>query len=634
MGRFWAVGSCTLLLCLLISAGCTLGPGQAKPPEEEALPASCTGSETKSSEGFAIQSSSKGISSAPLALSQDGKLLAAVNPDSASVTLVDTQELKVLREIKVGKTPTTLTISSDGKRAYVANRGDGALSVIDLASLKLTATVPIGHQPYGVVSYGAYVFATDVAAWEVIKTEAASLKVVSRVSTEPFPTGLAITGDGKTLLVTHLHNGRVTAIDSASMAVTGTMGTGHDTNLSQFIAISADGKKAYLPQTRSNVSNQALLFDSTVFPVVNVVELSTGKLLNNERVTLDTADRPVSMPIAVEFSSDGKTLYVISSGSGDLSVIDLETLRAVAHIDIGSQPRGVMLSKDGNWLYVNSLLDGTLTVVDTRKLVKAAEVKLTDIPMPPGILRGKRLFNSSAGERLARDKWISCATCHFDGGHDARTWEAFPDGPRNTPALFGVAGTLPVHWSGDLDELQDVEITIRTIQAGKGLIDGEAYDSLGAQHAGRSQDLDTLVAFMGTLKHERSPCTLPSGGLRAAALRGKGVFDSLGCASCHTAPLYTDRRLHDVGTGAPALERNSHGRGTTFDTPSLLGIWATAPYFHDGSAVSLENVLSPSTPRRGFDPHSVGDRSTSRERTDLILFLRSLPFDENVVKNQ
>jgi cytochrome c peroxidase len=50
-------------------------------------------------------------------------------------------------------------------------------------------------------------------------------------------------------------------------------------------------------------------------------------------------------------------------------------------------------------------------------------------------------------------------------------------------------------------------------------------------------------------------------------------------------------QLHDVGTGDPNLERNSHGRGTQFDTPSLLGIWATAPYFHDGSASTLEDVL-------------------------------------------
>jgi len=83
---------------------------------------------------------------------------------------------------------------------------------------------------------------------------------------------------------------------------------------------------------------------------------------------------------------------------------------------------------------------------------------------------------------------------------------------------------LPFHWSGDLDELQDVEGTFRAIQGGNGLVDGEMYDSLGPPHAGLSDGLDALAAFMASLEVPRSPYIIPSDEFD----RGKQVFAQLG----------------------------------------------------------------------------------------------------------
>jgi cytochrome c peroxidase len=74
-----------------------------------------------------------------------------------------------------------------------------------------------------------------------------------------------------------------------------------------------------------------------------------------------------------------------------------------------------------------------------------------------------------------------------------------------------------------------------------------------------------------------------------------------------------------VGTGDPAKEKNSHGRGTSFDTPSLLGVWLTAPYFHDGTAKTLEEVFQTGT------AHNIRDKVTDEGLSDLIAYLRSLP---------
>ena len=102
-------------------------------------------------------------------------------------------------------------------------------------------------------------------------------------------------------------------------------------------------------------------------------------------------------------------------------------------------------------------------------------------------------------------------------------------------------------------------------------------------------------------------------------IRGKSLFAKHGCNSCHRQPFYIDMKLHDVGTGVASKEKNSHGRGTKFDTPSLRGIWMTAPYFHDGSAETLEDVFQLGT------THNISFKMSGQEIADLITFLKSLP---------
>jgi len=560
---------------------------------------------------------SRPISAAAVSVSPDGRLVVAVNPDSDSITLVDAINLAVLAEIPVGDSPRTLSITPDSKEVLVANHGSATLSKVDLSQAVEFTQYPVGSMPYGVVTDGVHAFVTEFGLGTLSIIDLMTGELSTRIPVDAFPSGLALSRDGQRLFVTHFFTGRLTVIDLQTSTVRGTASTGADTNLSQFIAIAPDGTKAYLPQTRSNITNTALLFDTTVFPVVNVLDLAKLQLLVRERITLDTADEPVNMPFAVALSPDGKTLYLANAGSDDVSVIDLSTNRKLAHLAVGANPRGIAITPDGSRIFVNNVLDGTLSVIDAETLTVTDTVLITDIPLTPPVLLGKKLFNSAAEPALTTDNWISCATCHFDGTMDARTWLGFPDGPRNTPSLFGVAQTLPIHWSGDFNELQDVEITIKEIQFGNGLVAGKAHDSLGPPHAGLSEELDALATYLASIEIPLSPY----GGDRETIGRGRSLFATLGCHTCHTPPLYTDLQLHDVGTGDPTNEKNSHGRGTNFDTPSLRGIWLTAPYFHDGSAATLHQVL------RAGTTHNVSDNIDDSELKALIDFMRALPDD-------
>ena len=85
--------------------------------------------------------------------------------------------------------------------------------------------------------------------------------------------------------------------------------------------------------------------------------------------------------------------------------------------------------------------------------------------------------------------------------------------------------------------------------------------------------------------------------MTAEGVAGRSHFQSLGCVSCHSGPRLTDSTLgsatlHDLGTLRTTSGQRLGGPLAGIDTPTLRGVWAGAPYFHDGSAESLEDVFS------------------------------------------
>jgi YVTN family beta-propeller protein len=560
--------------------------------------------------------------SSTIAISPDGGLLAAVNNDSRSVTLVELPGYEIRGEIIVGRDPRTVAFSSDGSRAFVTSRRDDSLAVIDVSAASLERTIELCDEPAAVLALeDGHVFVSCYGAGQIAVIDPATASVTHRIEVDDAPAGMAYDHFRDLLYVAHFADGRVSVIDPESLAVEKSISTGADSNLANAIALSPDGTRAWVPHERANVGNEALLFDTTVFPVVTAIDLDAQAQVFDARIHLDISDEPVNMPFDAVITAD-EMIWVLNSGSNDISVIGLADNGGIAHIEVGDNPRGLALSADEATIYVNNNLSGTVSVIDTAAMQVTGEIRVTAVALTRSVLNGKRLFHSSATPVLARDQWISCATCHFDGEMDSRTW-FFPDGPRNTPSLLGVGQTLPVHWSGDLDELQDVEVTVRDLQAGTGLAAGDdncspACDQ-GPPNAGRSQDLDDLAEYMATLEFAPNPNREADGSLSDAAVRGKVLFESeqTQCATCHAAPLFTDRQRHEVGTGGGADER----KGAEFDTPSLRGIYKTPPYLHDGRAETLLDVLTTNNPQ---DRHGGTSHLSEPELADLVAYLESL----------
>jgi YVTN family beta-propeller protein len=575
---------------------------------------------------FEIRANGTSAGSGAAVLSPDGSRLYVVNPDSGSASAVDTATETKVAEAAVGGRPFSLAIGPEGRRLYVTSRTARTVSVLDAATLDTVTTVAVSAEPYGVVAdprgHLVYVASTAMDTVEVVDMRIE--QVISRISVRPKPTGLAVTAAGDRLYVTHLLTGEISVIDLQRRSVTHVIPTGADSNMSQTLALHPTNGRAYLPHIRSNVSNRAPLFDSTVFPAVTPIDVVAGQAVFPERIDLAVADQPVNLPFHIAFSPDGGRIYIVHMGSGDVSVFDLATRRKVAHLDVGDGPRGIVVSPDGQRAYTANSLSDDVSVIDTETHREIRRIPVTTSPLDPVVKRGKLLFFSSRLPEVSRERWMSCGSCHFEGEHDGRVWLFLPRGPRTTTSLRGAGETRPLHWSADRDEVQDFELTIRELQAGSGLIrDGVPNPPLGEPNAGRSSDLDALATFVESLRAKSSPFRNPDGSLTAAAVRGQAVFERLdvGCIVCHPPPRFTDSSpgngLHDVGTG----DGPDEGLGPAFDTPSLRQVWDRPVLLHDGRARSLQDVLTVQNPG---DRHGRTSQLTPAEIADLVEFLKSL----------
>ncbi len=567
-----------------------------------------------------VQSYADGSKSTSILVNDINQTIITVNSHNNSVSFFNVGQPESIIEIPVGRSPQAASISASGDILFVTNRADASLSILDTTSLSEISCLDTGVKPYGVVNDERYIYVANQGSNSISVYSQNVYKPLMEITVDRAPKGLTLDSQNNLLFVTHFFSGDVSIIDTRTMHLSASISNISTGNVAQTLILDSVERRAYIPHTLSNASNKALIFDNTVFPVVSVLDLDTLTLSSRDRMFLDIVDKPVGLPIDAVLHSSGK-LFVANAASNDITVLDSREESLLAHIEVGANPRGVALSSDESHLFVSNSLDGSVAVIDTETYAILNIVEVSQIDNLDPVVRGKKLFNSSDSTQLARDQWIACATCHFDAEHDARTW-FFNDGPRNTPSLLGLRNTMPFHWSGDLDELQDVEITIRNIQAGTGLVAGSLHCSPSCDtdlpNAGRSSDLDALASYMEslTISTVRRQTILSNS---ESYNRGKSVFfrPDTNCASCHNPPSYTDGLIHDVGTGTSHLE----AKGSTFNTPSLIGLSESAPYLHDGSQSSLEGLL---TKAELQEKHGFTYQLSETEIQDLVYFLENL----------
>ena len=564
--------------------------------------------------------------STSIALIENDSHLVVTNQESNSISIINVQQdYEKIGEIPVGSRPQTVAFDALHKNIFVSNQNEGTLSIINFDSLSNAGCLETNLAPFGVVVGEHLIFVSNQESHNVTVYDKSNFVRLKTINTEKFPRGLNLYEEKNRLYVTHFKDGKLTVINTNTLEIDNVINMGSNASLSQSVIITDDGKYGYLPQTFSNTINTSLQFDSTVFPSVSVVDLENGANLRKKRIGLDIVDRPVGIPLESALNSLGD-LYIVNSASDDISVVNVSNTDGVAHIEVGRNPKGIALSHSQQRAYIDNALDGTVSTIDIETNLEIENFEVTRLEENARLLNGRRIFNSSSRSDLSRDQWVACSTCHFDGGDDGNSW-FFTDGLRNTPSLFGVSETPPFHWSGNLDELQDVEVTIRDVQGGTGLAIGASNCSpscdQGAPNKFRSEDLDDLALYLTSLKFPSS-ARLESIPQYFPYKKGEALFfdEKVGCASCHYPPLYSDGLKHNLSSTVGNI-------ASFIDTPSLRGLTNSAPYFHDGSASSLEEVLQLSSQK---DQHGSVSHLSTLQKQDLLTFLKRIPIAETSIE--
>lgn len=564
--------------------------------------------------------------------------------------------------------PRGLTLDSLG-RVWIPCRSNDRVAIVDATTEALLTTIPRrwGAAPVAAVASpdGKQVWIAERGTGRVVRYSPTTWTETASVEVGRDPAGLAISADGGTLLVTRQisagNAGIVVRVDTTDATVlgdielpldttspdSGTAGRGLPSSLGG-VALAPNGARAFVAAKKDNIlrglfrEGNLLNFETTTRALISTIDLGSGEENVSAREDLDDS----SLPLALAVSPLGSHVFVTLHGSRRVVALVISTGSEAAEVDVGLGPDGLVIDPVTRRLYVHSGLDRSVTAFDASAMLDRGETGLSLLTsastvaaeiLPAQVYHGKRLFADARDSRISQEGYISCSTCHFDGGRDGQVWDftQFGEGLRETTSLRGVGrrGQGLYHWSGNFDEIQDFETPIREHFGGTGLMSNPDYaatiDPLGAPKRGRSSDLDALAAYVESLVEvDRSPHRAEDGSPTVLGATGRQVFVDAGCLACHAGPAWTDSSLgtrHDVGTFGPGSGNRLGGPLDGLDTPSLLGVWATPPYLHDGSATTLEEVL---TTRNPLDQHGTTSTLDPGELEALIAFLRELDGSE------
>lgn len=583
-----------------------------------------------------------------------GQLLYIAQATSNQLAVFDITSERIVAEIPVADRPVGLAISADGSRLYVTSAvSKGTVQVVDLASRTIVGSIAVGHTPVAVVAgpgdetlYLCNQFSNSIGFVDLACGEQVATIPVPRE-----PVAAVLTADGQFLLVVnHLPAGPanteytacvVSVIDTNARKLVENIELPDGSTNLQAITLSPDGRYAYVTHLLARYK-----FPTTYLErgwvntnALTIIDVLDQKYVNT--VLLDDPTRGAANPYGVACTADGKQIVISHAGTHELSVIDREELHArllpaesARHFisaststsgrkftdpsysaeDIpndltfmagirrrlrlaGNGPRGVAVL--GAMIYAAEYFSDSLSIVDIdpRSGQEARSIPLGETVLMTTARRGEMLFHDASP---SFQTWHSCASCHSgDARACALNWDLLNDGmlnPKNTKSLLLTHQTPPAMATGIR---ADAETAVRS---------GILYIQFAIPRRATTEALNT---YLKSLEPVPSPHLVKSQ-VGAAATRGATVFQTAGCAQCHAGPLYTDGLRHRVGT---ATEEEPRGR---FDTPTLVEVWRTAPYLHDGRAETIRDVLTTFNPD---DHHGRVSSFSENELSDLIEYV-------------
>jgi mono/diheme cytochrome c family protein len=528
--------------------------------------------------------------------------------------------LEAVAEISIGE-PHGLALTPDGSMLLVTSVADHALVAVDTSTLVERWRAPLVAEPRGVAvsadGQEAVVGFLSSSALAVVVLDSDGKRVQwraldprDRVAIEDGdddwgPAKLAVIREARGRFEVPIETGRRRARNVFSVAY-----LGHGLVVAPHQLSTPQMKRIPGREMQDSYGGGP----ESVPAIVHRLAIVDAPAKDTSRTAFSRID--VHQPRAVAYDASSDTLYL--GGYGD------DRIAAVAD---ASQPSPYVawsaelsksgsaascgidgLSVDGESLWVHCELTRRLfrlqpdrLALDDKSWLREKDGVLAGPELAASLRdeqveRGAELFRRGRDGRISDMGVMACASCHPEGRQDGLSWR-LGKSILQTPMLAGrVVGTAPYKWDGqDRDLATSFRHTVERLG-------GSQWSTLSRS------EFTALAAYVQSLPAPRAPTVRDA----EAVARGRTLFhDDLDCGACHSGDKLTDGSQYSF---------DSRGLDET-DTPSLVGLAHTAPYYHDGSARDLYALLTD----KG-NVHDMTDLSDLDEDqiTDLTAYLESL----------
>jgi len=511
------------------------------------------------------------------------KLLITQSYSTGELLISDKKSFRVLASIEVGHGAGDIATSSDHQTAFVANQFSNDISVVDLIQQKEKIRIPVLRQPMQV---------------EISKDDkylfVANFLTATRADLDTVTSEISIIDIEKSSVIKNI------SLSNGSNALRG-------------MSLSSDGKYVFISHNlgRFQVPTTQLEQGWMNTSALSVIDAEKQEYLAT--ILLDEPENGAAGSWGISCTAD--FIFVAHSGTHDYSKIDyprfikkllatkdkeslsydlrfLSDIRERIKVE-GNGPRALVANDEQ--IYIANYFSDNINIFNSGSNANNVFV-LNEALEIDEVRLGEMVFNDAS---YCFQSWQSCNGCHPDEARtDGLNWDLLNDGmgnPKNCKSMLLAHKTAPAMITGIRPT---AEIAVRK----------------GFTHIQFTQIEDSYAAavdsYLQSLKAIPSPY-LVDGELSEKAKKGKVIFENVGCNYCHSGLYFTDQKKHEMGRQGEYDHQNS------WDTPTLIEVWRTGPYLHDGRAASMEDVFT-------IEKHGLRKELSEKEIKQLVEYVLSL----------
>ncbi|MBL8809310.1 MAG: hypothetical protein JNM43_03955 [Planctomycetaceae bacterium] len=551
---------------------------------------------------------------------------------------------------------------------FVANSKTGSVSKLDQKNLSIIGEWKVADSLAAIERMGDSLLVLDDAQGALkllsMSPDGAGMTIGSTTATSPYPVDLAVSPDQACVAVSCLWSHRIDLLRCANEQL-----SKHKEVALPFaprrllfltanllvVADSFGGKLAVVDVTDGKIVGEHSVYGhnirglainpKTESLMITCQTLDAGTFTSYERIfwgvvmqngvhslplaqltsapTESASDTPIEEPEYDGSSYASRQRYPLgtpSVGSGDpgsmvvtkkdatlllISGTNQLAFRTASHLPferlkVGKRPEAICLNDDETQAFVVNHFDDSITMVSLTGESPAVQQTCSLGPQRELTLaeQGEQTFYDAT---VSLDGWFSCHSCHTDGHTNGLSADTFGDEDRGAPkkviSLLGTGDTGPWAWVGNKTELEEQIKTSLII-------------SMQTQRKTDELPIASLAAYLRTLKPAPGTLQHPDEHEQTELDKARQTFETVGCKECHSGSALTSDQSYDVGMTDEMGE-------SRFNPPSLRGVSQRAPYFHDGHAETLTDVL-----KSGH--HGQEQALTDEQIRQLELLLRSL----------